>query len=329
MTRRPLLLVLLGIGAAITLAAVLLRFRYMSSGEVSQFSGAVLRSSADHHEQSAIAGAQVVATSGISTASGISDSSGLFHLRFAHPARAGEKVALKFTHTDYMPLDMNVPAGDRLLVIRMLPVPAQPRNKDARPAATVSNLRVRYAAKTTTTENVGSTVKSFDIVNTGDVPCNGKPPCSPDGKWKAAIGAISLDAGEGNEFHNVRVSCIAGPCPFTRIESDNFSRGGRHVSVSVRNWSDTATFVLEAEVFRTMASDRIRQSFPVIFDQAMSFTLPPEAAGPSIEAELDGTDIVFPLGPNLYLSWATCSLAVTRDRTKSYHCELKPGYTFR
>jgi hypothetical protein len=61
----------------------------------------------------------------------------------------------------------------------------------------------------------------------------------------------------------------------------------------------------------------------------MSFTLPPEAAGPSIEVELDGTDIVFPLGPNLYLSWATCSLAVTPDRTKSYHCERKPGYAFR
>jgi hypothetical protein len=124
-------------------------------------------------------------------------------------------------------------------------------------------------------ETGASAAHPFAESNTGNVPCEGRPPCSPDGRWKAAIGSTSLDAGEGQEFQNARVSCIAGPCPFTRIESDGFSRGGRKISVSVRNWSDTATFLEEAEVVHTMLSDVIRQAYPSIFDRTMTFTLPP------------------------------------------------------
>ena len=73
------------------------------------------------------------------------------------------------------------------------------------------------------------------------------------------MGSLSLDAGEQNQqFRNVRVSCIAGPCPFTAIESDRFSRGGHSITVSVRNWSDRVTYLLEAEVVHTMESEMIR-----------------------------------------------------------------------
>jgi hypothetical protein len=118
--------------------------------------------------------------------------------------------------------------------------------------------------KATTALNVGSAVKTFEVMNSGNVPCNGRDPCSPDGKWKAAIGSTSLDAGPGNEFRNARASCIAGPCPFTKIEADDLQRGGRSIQVFVRNWSDTATFLLEAEVFHPMVSDIVRESYPVI-----------------------------------------------------------------
>lgn len=138
-----------------------------------------------------------------------------------------------------------------------------------------------------------------------------------------------LDAGDGNTFQGARVSCIAGPCPFTRIETDNFSRGGRKIEVSVRNWSDTASFLIEAEVIHPLVSDAIRQSYPVIFGRSMSFTLPPASQGPSIEAEVGGADIVFPLGPNLTLSWAKCSLQTASGGTKIYACELKDGYRFQ
>jgi hypothetical protein len=193
---------------------------------------------------------------------------------------------------------------------------------------TVSNVRVRYSVKTTTEADVGSAVKTFQVVNTGNVPCRGRHPCSPDGKWKAALGSASLDAGEGNEFRNARVSCIAGPCPFARVEFEGLSRSGRIINVSARNWSDTTTFLLEAEVVHPMVRDIVRESYPVVFGQALNFSLSASAEGPSIEAEINGDSIVFPIGPDLFLSWADCHVTVDRDQTIVYRCELKPGYRF-
>ena len=156
-----------------------------------------------------------------------------------------------------------------------------------------------------------------------------RKPCSPDGKWKATVGSLSLDAGDQHQqFRNVRVSCIAGPCPFTAIESDRFSRGGHSITVSVRNWSDPVTYLLEAEVVHTMESEMIRYTYPVIFGRSMNFTLPAIASGPSIEADLDGSQIVFPLGPELRLSWALCRFESGSEGNKQYRCELKPGYHF-
>jgi hypothetical protein len=176
---------------------------------------------------------------------------------------------------------------------------------------------------------VGSAVKTFEIENKGDVPCQRQPPCSPDGKWKAAIGTTTVDAGVGNQFRNIRASCIAGPCPFTRIESDRPSASGQILTVSARNWSDTATFLLEAEVSRPMESQREHWSYPAIFGEGLSFTLPSAAQSVSIEAELDGQTIIFPLGPLLQLSWATCDAGVTVERGRVYRCTPKPGYHFQ
>jgi hypothetical protein len=143
------------------------------------------------------------------------------------------------------------------------------------------------------------------------------------------VGAAALDAGEGNVFRNARVTCIAGPCPFTRVDTDAFSAGGHNIKVSVRNWSDTATFVLQADVARTQVGDIVRESSPVIFGRALNFTLPAKAEGPSIEAEINGSRIVFPLGPTPVLSWADCNVRVEKNQVKDYRCELKPGYRYR
>jgi hypothetical protein len=78
-----------------------------------------------------------------------------------------------------------------------------------------------------------------------------------------------------------------------------------------------------------MSIDLIRQSYPTIFGRNMSFILPAMAQGLSIEAEVNGTEIVFPLGPSLGLSWAVCNMRIASDETKLYTCELKPGYAFR
>jgi hypothetical protein len=98
--------------------------------------------------------------------------------------------------------------------------------------------------------------------------------------------------------------------------------------VSALNWSDTATYLVEAEVYRSMVRDVLRQSYPIIFDRALTFTLPPGADDLSIQAEVNGSLIVFPLGPMLWLSWADCQLVVNPDQSKVCRCELKPGFRF-
>jgi hypothetical protein len=211
----------------------------------------------------------------------------------------------------------------------MAAVAANAVSEPSGPQVTLKDVRVRYSTKTTTPIDVGSIAKTFEVSNIGDLPCNGAAVCSPDRKWKATIGGLTLDAGEGHEYRNARVSCIAGPCPFARIEADQFSGGGRIIKGSVRNWSDTVTFLVEAEVIQTIPSDAIRNAYPIIFGREMSFTLSPLAEGPSIEADLNGEEIIFPLGPALTLPWAICSLQVAADRTKLYRCELKPGYRFQ
>ncbi len=98
------------------------------------------------------------------------------------------------------------------------------------------------------------------------------------------------------------------------------------ISVSALAWSDTATFLVEAEVVHPMQSDVVRHSYPVIFGDALNFTLPPSAEGVSLQAEVNGQHIVFPLGPALRLSWADCQARANPDETRVYRCELKSGF---
>jgi hypothetical protein len=290
--------------------------------------GAVIKRDADPNKEQPIADVDVTVASGLASYAGRSDAAGFFRVTLPKGIRAGEALTLTFRHSGYEPLQLTEDAGNSLYIARMAPVSSQASHAEAHhPETLVSGLSVRYAVKTTTAAEVGSTVKAFQVINAGNVPCDQKSPCSPDGRWKAAIGSGSLDAGEGNEFRNVRVSCIAGPCPFTRIEPSQISRSGRMVKASVLNWSDTATFLIEAEVFHTWVADLVRTSYPIVFGRTLNFSLPPEAEGPSIEAEIGGERVVFPLGPSLCLSWADCAFGV-EHKTRTYRCELKPGYRF-
>jgi hypothetical protein len=293
--------------------------------------GAVIRQEADPNKEQPIADAQIIGSGGLATGTTQSDAAGYFSLTLRPGVKPGEPITLSFAHTGYRPLILQSVRPGVLMVARMLPLSSAPHPAavPTKAVITKASVAVRYSQKTTSALNVGSAVRTFQVVNTGNVLCHGHEPCSPDGKWKAAIGAISLDAGEGNQFRNPRVSCIAGPCPFTRTISNDFSNDGRTVKISVLNWSDTATFLFEAEVYHPMVSETIRDSYPVIFGQALNFTLPPDAEGPSIEAEVNGSAIVFPLGPSLCLNWATCNVREDKDQTKVYRCELNPGYRFR
>jgi len=248
----------------------------------------------------------------------------------------GQTIYLHFQEDGYQPLEMDLKVQFRSMMRRLLIVEMEPEQAPKMTEAAmkamqvVSNVRVRYTENFQTDEDIGSAVRTFQVVNRGNVPCRQQGPCSPDGSWKAAKGSISLDAGTGNVFRNVRVSCIAGPCPFTRIDSRSSREPGRYLEVSALDWSDTATFLLEAEVVHTTIGSSVRLSYPVIFDRTLNFTVPPTQEGVSLEAELNGTPMVFPLGPDLYLSWATCTARSSNDADKStaYRCELKPGYRF-
>src|SRR5207249_8105783 len=71
---------------------------------------------------------------------------------------------------------------------------------------------------------------------------------------------------------------------------------------------------------RSSDLEMIHHSYPVIFGRALNFTLPSESEGVSIEADMERSTIIFPLGPALHLSWADCNSRVNPDRSKVYRC---------
>jgi hypothetical protein len=324
--RKISLWIVLALAAGLTLAGVLLRRQHRKPLTIR---GAVTVRDADARKQLPIADVEITAANTLEDARSKSESSGFFILKLHKSVKKGQAVILRFRHPNYQPLDIQEIVDDKLYVVHLAPFSKNTDVVPNRPAIAVGNIRVRYSIKAMRTVNIGSAVKTFQVENVGNIPCKGRSPCSPDGKWKAAIASASLDAGPGNEFQNARVSCIAGPCPFTKIESDKFSEDRQKITASARNWSDPATFLVEAEVVHTMQSQIDHQSYPVIFGSALNFTLPTDAEGVSLEADMAGKTIFFPLGPELFLTWANCNARVNRDQTSVYRCELKPGYRFQ
>jgi hypothetical protein len=300
--------------------------------------GAVIRQDTDTRKQLPLDNVVITAAHGTESLTTESGVNGSFRIAFPGTVLPGQTVNLTFQRHDYKTLEMSVPIRfrsslRRLVIASMEPVPMSESNTAERPTTVVTNVKVRYTVNTHSDENIGSMVRPFEVVNVGNIPCHHHSPCSPDGYWKASTNSVTLDAGAGNEFRDARASCIAGPCPFTHINSSGFVNGGRTISASATDWSDTATFLLQAEVFRTEIVSEVRESYPVIFGRTLNFTVPPTAEGVSLTAELNGVPIVFPLGlgVNLYVTWATCTKRNGSEVEESavYQCELKPGFRFQ
>jgi hypothetical protein len=294
--------------------------------------GAVIKQDDDPIKQSPIMDTEISEANGLGATTAKSNFVGYFTIPLLRGVSRNQSVTLRFLHPDYVPLELTQLVTDKLTIVHLVPIHKESVEKTVQPdhpPITVANVRIRYSTESVTQDNIGTGVKTFQIQNVGNIPCQATSPCSPDGKWKAAINSESLDAGEGSVFRNARVSCIAGPCPFTRIDYDGFSQGGRYIKVAVRNWSDTTTFLFQAEVFRPQISDLVRMTYPIILGTSLNFTLPPTAEGPSVEAELNGENIIFPLGPIPILSWADCNVSGARNQVKFYRCELNTGYRFR
>lgn len=330
--RTAALWIVIAVAVAVAAAIATIRARHLRVRSTI-IHGAVIRRDADTRKELPVADVVVTASNGTATVSTRSDSSGYFQLTYPQILWPARPVDLSFRRDGYMPFDLILRSGIRLttreLYIAEMSPTAQPAvTRQTGKQSVVSNIRVRYTVNSESANNIGSAVRTFQIVSKGDVPCNHQAPCSPDGSWKAERGSISLDAGPGNEFRDVRASCIAGPCPFTRIDTSGFVHGGRNITISALDWSDTTTFLVEGEVFHDSIDSFVRELYPVIFGDALHFTLPATQEGVSLEAEVDGAPMVFPLGPELYLSWATCNQRVDADKTTVYRCELKPGYRF-
>jgi hypothetical protein len=289
--------------------------------------GAVIRNSDNPDRRSPLLGVAVTATDGSVLASTKTDIKGAFRLTIRRTFLITHNVKLEFRLADYKPLDIYDPNGSKLYVATLVPREEDRPGHESREVTRISHVSVRYAITTGAVAEVGSGVKTFRIVNKGNVPCDGRLPCSPDGKWKATLVSASLDAGPDNEFRNGRVSCIAGPCPFTKIDRDDFSKEARVISAKILGWSDTTTFLLQGDSIRHVLVDNIRRAYPVIFDRTMNFSLPASADGTCIEAEMGGTPIIFPINPNLSLSWTNCEVQ-SEQESRLYRCELKPGFVF-
>lgn len=328
---RTFLWIVLVIAVAVAGTAVGVRL-YTWKPRLTTLQGAVIRSDKDPNKQEPVSGAIITASHGLVSASTRSDASGYFRITFPQVIWPGEIVTVNVTHPEYHQLTLELHmdfrlAARQLIVAEMKPVPAPAAAPSGKPAAVISNVRIRYTVNAPTEENIGSAARTFQVVNRGNVACNHQGPCSPNGMWKAATNSITLDAGPGNEYRDVRASCIAGPCPFTRIQTQ---AQGRTIVATAVDWSDTATFLLEAEVFHTGIDASVRESYPVLFDHSLSFTLPGSEEGVTIQAEVNGTPIVFPVGPDVYLDWAACTVRTNPGQQKStvYQCTLRPGYRF-
>src|SRR6202453_2440790 len=339
MTGKRIAWAIIAVAAGAVIAVLLLmrahRLRTITEAQAIPIEGAVIRRDADANKELPIAGVAITASDGVRSATTESDAAGYFNLVLQKTVLSDRPVTVAFRDPNYEPLDLTVQTGrlaipKQLYVAAMVPIPVKSVASSSRTQTVVSEIRVRYTINTRTETNVGSAFKTFQVVNKGNVPCNHQSPCSPDGKWKASSASASLDAGMDNSFGNIRASCIAGPCPFTRIDSSGFVQGGRNITVSALNWSDTATFLTEAEVFHAAISADVRELYPVIFGRTLNFTLPPTQEGVSLEADINGSPMVFPLGPDPSLSWATCTVrtGAEEEKTTVYRCELKPGYRF-
>ncbi len=319
---------ILVMAAGLVIAAVaFLTLRRQLHGPAT-ITGAVTVQDTDPRKQLPVADVEITALNNLSVAPAKSDSAGFFKITLRKNVLRRQPIKLQFRNPKYQPLDMDAVPDGKLYLARLVPVHKNPADMPKGAVVVVSNIRVRYSIKALRTMNVGSAVTTFQVENVANVACKGRSPCSPDGRWKAATNSAELDAGVGNEFQNARVSCIAGPCPFTKIESERFSRSSQKITAVARNWSDTATFLVEAEVVHVMQSQIDHQSYPVVFGPAFNFTLPANAEGVTLEADINGETIIFPLGPNLFLSWASCTSGVNRDQTNVYRCQLKPGFRF-
>ncbi len=251
-----------------------------------------------------------------------------------------EEVNLSFRDSDYHPLDLRFLVGLRsslkkLTVAELEPV-AQPSGAVGKPSV-VSNIRIRYSVNYRAKQIFAPVWRPFKL--------------SIRETCRASNNIRALRTGSGRH-PRVRLRWTLAPITNSATCAHRAFPGRAHLLGST-----PADIRAEAASLRPRRSigpipqrsswkpkfshyttdSNVRESYPVIYGRVMHFTLPSNQEGVSIEAEIDGSPMVFPPGPDLYTSWATCSCR--RRRGKLYRLparvkktrlplHLKPIYCF-
>ena len=189
MTGKKIVWAMIAVAAAVVIA-LFLRAHWLRSIPVLRsitIEGAVMQRDTDTKKELPIAGVAITASDGVKSATTQSEASGYFKLVLQKGVLSGKPVTVSFRHPSYEPLDLNVQTGrletqNELYIAAMVPLPAKTGTGPKRPEKVVSNIRVRYTTNSRTETNVGSAIKTFQVINKGNVPCNHQSPCSPDGK---------------------------------------------------------------------------------------------------------------------------------------------------
>ena len=140
--------------ALVLAGSVLLLIRWRIRRPIS-LQGSVMMQDADTRKQRPIADVEVSAEDNLATGTTKTDSTGFFRVTLPKGIRRGHPILFHFRHPRYQPLDLKDFVGDKLYVVRMVPLPDKAALPPGKPEVKVSNVRLRYSIKNRTDVNVG------------------------------------------------------------------------------------------------------------------------------------------------------------------------------
>ncbi len=107
------------VGVLAAAVAALVASRFLTSSAAMSVDGAVVEDAADAQQQAPIAGVSITVYEGSAKVAATSDATGFFSFSLPPTLTRGARVTLRFRDPGYRPLDLDVLAGEQLVVARM------------------------------------------------------------------------------------------------------------------------------------------------------------------------------------------------------------------
>ena len=294
--------------------------------------GTVILQDDDPTKESPIAGVSVAVEpdDGVSLVdTATSDFSGYFKLRLPPTIVYGDSVTLRLRHPDHQPIDLVVPVAEHLYVMRMSSAHPEVQPRPARPDIVLSEIIVRYTIESRTALNIGSGARpsTCPIVAMSRAIGSRRVHLMASGRRRTAVCRSTPERATSFAMRACPASLVHARLRISsRMDFRAAARSSRPRSATGRT-RPRSRLKPKCSGLRTP----IRLSVPTQSSSDTGSTLhwPPPPRGVSIEAEVDGEPIIFPLAPNGILSWATCNVRIQKEQARLYRCELKPGYIFK